>query len=68
MNYYIEFHENPTNYLLTVTRLRIDRWKGVVSTYGIYAWKESLKSSQLMLYRNKITISSEIHTKHMNTL
>jgi hypothetical protein len=37
-NSYIEFRENPTNYLLTHTRLRIDRRKDVVSTHDTYLY------------------------------
>jgi hypothetical protein len=69
VNSYIEFRENPTNYLVADTRLRIDRRKDVVPTCTLFILrKESLKNSQLMLYKNKITICSEIHTKHVNVL
>jgi len=40
MNSYTEFRENLTNYLLTDTRLRIDRRKDVVSTYDTYLYFE----------------------------
>ena len=33
--YCIEFHENPTNYLLNITTIRIDRRKDVVLTCDI---------------------------------
>ena len=40
MNTYIEFRENPTDYLLTSTRLWIDRRKDVVSTHDTTSYFE----------------------------
>jgi hypothetical protein len=40
INSYIEFRENLTNYLLTDTRLWIDRRKEVVSAYDTYLYLE----------------------------